>query len=234
MSEAESRQQLVDCVLMLERNGIIDYNGHCSVRVGDNRILINIGSSPRSQLTSDDICAIDLDGRLIDGQGQPPLECHLHCAIYRARTDVKAVVHAHTKWTTFLTMVGHSYQPVYAQGSLLFPVPVFDSPNSINTRAMADRLAAALGDRPAVLMKSHGAATVGANLIEAFVLVNYLEENAYRQYMATQIGRPYVFSEEELALCREKLWSASLFQRTWDHFRAKLINSQVSTLKSQG
>ncbi len=158
----------------------------------------------------------------------PPLECHLHCAIYRARTDVNAVVHAHTKWTTFLTMVGHSYEPVYAQGSLLFPVPVLDSPNSINTRAMADRLAATLGDRPAVLMKSHGAATVGANLVEAFVLVNYLEENAYRQYMATQIGRPYVFSEEELALCREKLWSASLFQRTWNHFRTKLnLKSEI-------
>ena len=128
MSEAESRQQLVDCILMLERAGIIDYNGHCSVRVGDNRILINIGSSPRSQLTSNDVCAIDLDGQLIDGRGQPPLECHLHCAIYRARADVKAVVHAHTKWTTFLTMVGHSYQPVYAQGSLLFPVPVLTRP----------------------------------------------------------------------------------------------------------
>jgi len=112
MSEAESKRQLVECVLMLERAGIIDYNGHCSVRVGDNRILINIGSCPRSQLTPDDICAIDLDGKLIDGNGNPPLECHLHCAIYRARTDVNAVVHAHPKWTTFLTMVGHSYQPV--------------------------------------------------------------------------------------------------------------------------
>ncbi len=119
MSEAESRQQLVDCILMLERADIIDYNGHCSVRVGDNRILINIGSCPRSQLTSNDICAIDLEGQLIDGKGKPPLECHLHCGIYRARTDVKAVVHAHPKWSTFLTMVGHSYQPVYAQGSLL-------------------------------------------------------------------------------------------------------------------
>src|SRR5688500_18604186 len=133
MSETESRRQLVDCVLMLERAGIIDYNGHCSVRVGDNRILINSGASPRSQLTSDDICAIDLEGQLIDGKSNPPLECHLHCAIYRARTDVKAVVHAHTKWTTFLTMVGRSYQPVYAQGSLLYPVPVLVSPSSINT-----------------------------------------------------------------------------------------------------
>ena len=222
MSEAESRQQLVDCIRMLERTDIIDYNGHCSIRVGDNRILINIGSCPRSQLTVDDICTIDLEGNLIEGKGKPPLECHLHCGIYRARADVKAVVHAHTKWSTFLTMVGQSYQPVYAQGSLLYPVPVLDSPNSINNRAMADRLAATLGDRPAAMMKSHGAVTVGKDIVEAFVLANYLEENAYRQYMATQIGKPYVFSEEELALCREKLWTASLFKRTWDHFRAKL------------
>jgi len=222
MSEAESKQQLVDCVLMLERAGIIDYNGHCSVRVGDNRILINIGSSPRSQLTSDDICAIDIEGQLIEGKGNPPLECHLHCGIYRVRTDVKAVVHGHTKWTTFLTMVGQGYQPVYAQGSLLYPVPVLDSPNSINNKPMADKLAAVLGNRPAALMKSHGALTVGRTLVEAFVLANYLEENAQRQYMAMQIGKPYSFSEQELALCREKLWTTSLFQRTWDHFRAKL------------
>ena len=30
------------------------------------------------------------------------------------------------------------------------------------------------------------------------------------------------FSEQGVALCREKLWNASLFKRTWDHFRAKL------------
>jgi ribulose-5-phosphate 4-epimerase/fuculose-1-phosphate aldolase len=87
---------------------------------------------------------------------------------------------------------------------------------------MADRLAATLGDRPAALMKSHGAVTVGKDIVEAFVLANYMEENAYRQYMALQIGKPYSFNEEERALCREKLWNANLFKRTWDHFRAKL------------
>jgi ribulose-5-phosphate 4-epimerase/fuculose-1-phosphate aldolase len=51
--------------------------------------------------------------------------------------------------------------------------------------------------------KSHGAVTVGKDIVEAFVPANYLEENAYRQYMALQIGKPYSFSEEELALCRE-------------------------------
>jgi len=222
MSEDLIKQQIVDCVRMLEQADIIDYNGHVSARVGDNRVLINIGSCQRSALTVDDICAIDLEGRMIEGRANPPLECHLHCGIYRTRPDVKAVVHAHSKWTTFLTMVGAKYLPVYAQGSLLYPVPVLDSPDSINTRAMADRLAATLGDRPAALMKSHGAAIVGKDIVEAFVLANYLEENAYRQYMAMQIGKPYEFDSRELALCREKLWNAGLFQRTWDHFSAKL------------
>jgi ribulose-5-phosphate 4-epimerase/fuculose-1-phosphate aldolase len=220
--EASLKQQLVDCIRMLEQSDIIDYNGHASIRAGDNRLLINIGSCQRSQLKVGDICTIDMEGNVIEGNGKPPLEFHLHAGIYRARADVKAVVHAHPKWSTFLTMVGERYQPVYAQGSLVYPMPVLDSPNSINNRAMADRLAATLGDRPAAMMKSHGAVTVGRDIVEAFVLANYLEENAYRQYMALQIGKPYAFSEQEVALCREKLWTASLFKRTWDHFRAKL------------
>ena len=222
MPDTALKQQLVDCIRMLEQSDIIDYNGHASIRVADNRLLINIGSCQRSQLKVGDICTIDMEGNVIEGSGRPPLEFHLHAGIYRARADVKAVVHAHPKWSTFLTMVGESYQPVYAQGSLVYPMPVLDSPNSINNRAMADRLAATLGDRPAAMMKSHGAVTVGKDIVEAFVLANYLEENAYRQYMAMQIGKPYAFSEQEVALCREKLWTASLFKRTWDHFRAKL------------
>ena len=216
------KQQLVDCIRMLERSDIIDYNGHASIRVGEDRILINIGSCQRSRLSVEDLCTIDFEGNVVEGKGKPPLEFHLHAGIYKARSDVRAIVHAHPKWSTFLTMVGESYQPVYAQGSLVYPMPVLDSPNSINNRAMADRLAATLGTRPAAMMKSHGAVTVGKDIVEAFVLANYMEENAYRQYMALQIGKPYAFGAEEVALCREKLWNPRLFQRTWDHFRAKL------------
>ncbi len=222
VSDTDLKQQLVDCIRMLERADIIDYNGHCSIRVAPDRILINSGACTRSALTTDDIVIIDSEGRLLEGTVKPPLEFHLHAGIYRAREDVNAVVHAHPKWSTFLTMTGHAYEPVFAQGVLVHPVPVLDTPNSINTREMADRLAAKLGRRPAALMKSHGAVTCGRNIVEAFVLANYLEENAHRQYMALQIGRPYLFSAEEQTLCREKLWTASLFKRTWDHFRAKL------------
>ena len=32
------------------------------------------------------------------------MEFHLHVGIYKVRPDVKAIVHAHPKWSTFLTM----------------------------------------------------------------------------------------------------------------------------------
>jgi len=223
MSETEAlKQQLVDCIRMLESSDIIDYNGHASTRAGEGRMYINIGTCQRSQLTTDDICTIDFDGNVLEGNGKPPLEFHLHAGIYKARPDVEAIVHAHPKWSTFLTMVGASYEPVYAQGTLVYPMPILDSPNSINNPDMAKRLADTLGDRPAAMMKSHGAVTCGKNIIEAFVLANYLEENAYRQYRALQIGKPYSFSEDEVAACQAKLWTETLFKRTWDHFSAKL------------
>ncbi len=218
----EQKQQLVRCIRMLERSGIMDYNGHASVRLDDRRMLINIGSCQRSQLTVDDICTIDFDGNVIDGNGKPPLEFHLHAGVYKARSDVDAVIHCHPNWSTILSTAGVEYLPVYAQGSLVYPLPVLDSPDYINNPVMAKRLTDVLGDRPAALMKAHGAMTAGKSIVDAFVLLNYLEENAQRQYMAQQIGIPYAFTEEELALCREKLWNENLFKRTWDHFSAKL------------
>jgi len=217
------KQQLVDCIRMLESSDIIDYNGHASIRAGEGRMFINIGSCQRAKLTTDDICTIDMDGNVIEGNGTPPLEFHLHAGIYKARPDVQAIVHAHPKWSTFLTMTGHDYKPVYAQGSLVYPMPVLDSPNSINNLAMAARLVETLGDRPAAMMKAHGAVTVGKSIVDAFVLANYLEENAYRQYMAMQIGTPYAFTDEECEAARAKLWTETLFKRTWEHFLSKLV-----------
>jgi L-fuculose-phosphate aldolase len=40
--------------------------------------------------------------------------------------------------------------------------------------------------------------------------------------MAMQIGEPYVFSDEEQRLSREKLKAPSLLKKTWDHYRSKI------------
>jgi L-fuculose-phosphate aldolase len=216
------KQQLVDAIRMLERAEMIDHNGHCSARRDGNSFYINSGASVRGALTMDDIVTIDLDGNLVEGSARPPLEFHIHSEIYRVRPDVKTVMHTHPKWSTFLTMVGAKFKPVYAQGVLLGEIPLMDSPLSVNTRPMGEKLAATLGRGPAALLKAHGVVVVGADIVECFALAAYVEENAYRQYMAMQIGEPYAFSEAEQQACREKLWSPNLFKKTWDHYHSKL------------
>jgi len=133
------KQQLVEAIRMLERAGYIDHNGHCSARRDENSFYINTGASVRGALTTDDIVTVDLAGNLVDGTARPPLEYHIHSEAYRARPDVNAVMHTHPQWSTFLTMTGVKYQPVYAQGVLVGDIPLMDSPLSINTRPMARR-----------------------------------------------------------------------------------------------
>ncbi|MFT8246521.1 class II aldolase/adducin family protein [Roseomonas sp. BN140053] len=222
MTEAEREQQLVDAVRMLTQAEIIDYNGHCSIRTAPDRLLINSGRSVRSHLTTDDLVEIGLDGERIRGTDAPPLEYHIHAAIYRQRPDVGAVVHGHPKWSTYLSMVGEAFAPVYAQGTLLGEVPLFPNPLSVNTGAAGAALAQTLGAGRAVLLRSHGAVVVGADIVESFALALYLEDNAQRQYMARALGRPYVFTPEEQAACRENLWKRNLFQKAWDHQKARV------------
>jgi L-fuculose-phosphate aldolase len=213
---------LVDAIRMLTRAELVDYSGHCSARRDGQSFYINSGTSIRSTLTVEDIVAIDLDGELREGTARPPLEFPLHAEIYRARPDVRVVMHTHPKWSTLLTMVGAPFRPVFPQGALLGNVPVLDSPLSVNTRDMGARAAGVLGSGPALLLKSHGAVVVGTDIVECFALAIYLEENACRQYMAMQIGSPYVFSDAEQEACRARLASPALFQKAWDHYRVKL------------
>jgi len=220
MATHAQQSGLAEAIRILTRSGLIDHSGHGSVRRDARTFDINSGASIRATVTDADIVAIDLDGQLVEGAARPPLEFPIHAAIYRARPDVGAIMHTHPRWSTLLTMVGAPYRPVFGQGALLGDVPVFDSPLSVNTVARGEELAAALGGGQAVLLKSHGAVIAGADLLECFALSVYLEENACRQYQAMQIGEPYVLSEAEQAACRQRLWSAGLFQKAWEHYRA--------------
>ena len=213
---------LVDAIRMLTRAELVDYGGHCSARRDAGSFYINSGASIRSTLTAGDIVAVDFDGAPQQGTARPPLEFPLHAEIYRARPDVHVVMHTHPKWSTLLTMVGAPLRPVYPQGALLGEVPVLDSPLSVNTPEMGARAARVLGAGRALLLKSHGAVVVGTGVVECFALAIYLEENACRQYMAMQIGTPYVLSEAEQEACRARLGSPALLQKVWDHHRVKL------------
>ena len=220
---AELRQQLADALSMMERAEVIDFNGHMSCRLpGTANILINAGKSVRSNLSAADIIEIDLDGKPVGHEVVPPMEFHLHSAIYRARPDVNAVAHTPPVWSTLFSSAGEAVQPVTMQAAVMGPVQAFAKTASINQRPLAEELAAALGPHRVILLKSHGAVTVGADIVEAFVVAIYLEETAKRQYLARAIGTPYVLTAGEVDTIGANLRKPHLLKKVWDYHLGRL------------
>jgi L-ribulose-5-phosphate 4-epimerase len=219
----ELKQQLADALRMMERAEVIDFNGHMSCRLpGTDHVLINSGKSVRSALTAADIIAIDMEGKPVAGDVVPPMEFHIHTEIYRRRPDVNAVAHTHPVWSTLFSMTGQKVEPVTMQAAVMGPVQTFARTASINQKALAEELAAALGPHRVVMLKSHGAVVVGADIVEAFVLGIYLEETARRQYLARALGTPYTLSAAEVETIGANLRKPHLLKKVWDYHHAKL------------
>jgi ribulose-5-phosphate 4-epimerase/fuculose-1-phosphate aldolase len=217
------RQQLADALSMMERAEVIDFNGHMSCRLpGTDHVLINAGKSVRSALGADDIIAIDMDGKPVEGDVVPPMEFHIHTEIYRRRPDVNAVAHTHPLWSTLFSMTGNRVEPVTMQAAVMGPVRLFDKTASINQKPLAEELAAALGDDRVVMLKSHGAVIAGSDVVEAFVLAIYLEETARRQYLARALGTPYALTAAEVETIGTNLRKPHLLRKVWDYHHAKL------------
>jgi len=219
----ERRQQLADALSMMERAEVIDFNGHMSCRIpGTDHVLINSGKSVRSALTAEDIIAIDMDGKPVEGDVVPPMEFHIHTEIYRRRPDVGAVAHTHPVWSTLFSMTGVPLEPVIMQAAVMGPVRVFPKTASINQKGLGEEVAAALGPDRVMMLKSHGAVVVGADIVEAFVLAIYLEETARRQYLARALGTPQALSAAQAQAIGANLRKPNLFQKVWDYHHAKL------------
>jgi L-fuculose-phosphate aldolase len=219
--EPSLRLELTQAIAILERSGIIDFNGHFSVRLDDGTILINTGDSVRSRITPEDFVVVGANGEISEHRPRPPAELPLHIAVYQARPDVRAVVHGHPKWSTLLSSAGRDYQIVMPQGALLGEVPVYPSPMSVNNSRIAGAIAKKLGSRRAALLRSHGSVVAGNDVLEVTVLAIYLELNAERQVMGAGLGAPYVFTPEETASLQKGLEKRGLFEKCWNYYLAK-------------
>ena len=123
-------QDLVIANRILAREEVVDAYGHVSVRHPDdpNRFLIARSLAPEL-VGAEDIVDLDLDGQPVrDEQRSLYLERFIHAAIFAARPDVMAVVHAHAEDTLpFSITAATRLRPVIHSGSFVgTEVPVWD------------------------------------------------------------------------------------------------------------
>jgi HCOMODA/2-hydroxy-3-carboxy-muconic semialdehyde decarboxylase len=201
--------QLVVANRILANEEIVDAYGHVSVRHPEDpqRYLISRSLAPEL-VRPEDIMEIRMDGSPPAGDPRTPyLERFIHGAIYEARPDVQAVVHAHAEDVLPFTISREALRPVIHSGSFIgAKVPVWDiaerfgeGTNLLVTDVDQGRdLAGALGTNNVALMRGHGFAAAARTLIEVVRMSVYLPRNARAQFRAMQLGGFKPLSQGEI------------------------------------
>jgi ribulose-5-phosphate 4-epimerase/fuculose-1-phosphate aldolase len=124
----------------------------------------------------------------------------MHLAIYGARSDVGAVVHAHPPTATAFAVAGEP-MPAQVLPELACQVgPVATVPYfTPGTPAAATAFAPYLADHDAFLMANHGAATVGPSLEAAHLRMESLEHAARILLAARLLGRVTPLTDAQFA-----------------------------------
>ena len=77
--DAELKASVAIASRILNAEGILDYSGHVSARAPHrDAYFIQAGSDPRSDLMPDRLLLVDFDGRVLEGDGKPPIEAAIH------------------------------------------------------------------------------------------------------------------------------------------------------------
>ena len=121
----------------------------------------------------------------------------MHLAIYKAREDVGAIVHAHPLYGSVLAVAGRPLELVLDEMTPYIGGPVsVTSFSPSGSQELADKVVEALGNKSAALIANHGTVCTGKNLSRAFQLTKYMEKWAHIYIQALSLGNPHTIPEE--------------------------------------
>jgi len=166
-------------------------SGNVSMRIDsdDTLLALTATSVPWARFALDDVLVVDFDVEPVVGDGVPSSESLTHLAVYRARPDVRAVIHTHSVYASAFAAAARPIPPVLDEQLVALggAVEVAEYGASASDD-LAEHCVGALGDRAAVLLRNHGVVGVGRTMDEALAVVELVERVAKVHLLAAQIG----------------------------------------------
>jgi ribulose-5-phosphate 4-epimerase/fuculose-1-phosphate aldolase len=218
-SENNLLGQLSDDVLFGARvlyRELDDIFGHVSGRLPqvakrEGLLFARMRIAPKP-LDPDEVMEIDFSCRRITGKQHVSGETFIHTEIYKSRPEVCSVVHAHPPHVVILSATGRKLE-TFNPSSISFRggVPVLGS-QLIYQAEDGREIAQSLGDGKAVILKNHGAVTIGRTVAEAVVNMYLLDRAAYAHLIA---GNDLKAWEPDETYLRVSDQSYKFLWRTW-------------------
>jgi L-fuculose-phosphate aldolase len=157
-----------------ESGAVSSHGGNMSVRAGD-RVFITRTGSMLGRLGPGDV----LETSLVECGDPADADCSVELVVHRAiyaRTDARAIVHAHTAHTIARSFAADVIVPVDSESHLrLQDAPVVSARESVGSAEAGEALASALSGRRIAVLRGHGPFAKGSSLEDAFQAVSCLE-----------------------------------------------------------
>ncbi|MCB9746462.1 MAG: class II aldolase/adducin family protein [Alphaproteobacteria bacterium] len=189
--EERLRREVLETSHALHARGwVANHDGNVTAALGEGRYLATPTSESKGAVTAESLIVVDGEGALLAGTRKGFSELKLHLAAYRARADVRAVLHAHPPSATGLAVAGvplgepFMAEPVVSLGREI-PLLPFAMPGEND----AD-IAQALGRADALMLGNHGVLTVGPDLETCLLRMELVEHLARIFLVAQQVGGP--------------------------------------------
>ncbi len=196
------KEQICDiCHKMWQLGWVAANDGNVSARLDDGTFLATPTGISKSMITPEKIVRMDAQMNILEALPgyKPSSETKMHMRCYQERADVGAVVHAHPPTATGYAVAGKHLdeytmiETVIAIGSI--PVTPYGTPS---TYEVPDAITPYLQEHDVLLLKNHGALTMGQDLLTAYYRMETLELyakislNAHLLGGAQEIPRPKI------------------------------------------
>lgn len=187
------KKEVVETAQKLTEKGyLMATGGNLSVRIpGRNAMAVTPSNYDYMKMVPDDVCVLDLDLNVLEGDRQPSVESALHAGIYKTRRDVNAVVHTHQVYASALAVLGAPIPALFDEqarflGRSVEIIPYAPSGTSFLTKRVVK---AVKSNNNAYIMKNHGVLCLGHYLERAAHNVEIVEKCSHAYLLALCTGR---------------------------------------------
>ncbi len=194
------RDQITEIIRRIYHAGLTTTSGgNISVKDGEGNIWVTPSAIDKGTLQRKDIVCVKSDGS-VSGHHKPSSEFPFHKAIYDARPDIKAVIHAHPPALVSFSIVRRLPNMNIIPQAKHICGPIGYAPYAIpGGEELGKKIAAEFKKGfDAVIMENHGTVVGGTDLKDAFVRFETLEFSARTIINASTIGNPSYLHDRQI------------------------------------
>jgi L-fuculose-phosphate aldolase len=204
-ADLERCEALVKACRELTRQGLtFGTSGNISVRRDEGSFFISPTGSVYEELEAADIALLQFDGRWF-GRRRPSSEWRFHRDLLRARADVGAIVHTHSRYATALACTGRGIPAFHYMVAVTGDIEIRCTPyHTFGSQELSDAVLETVRGSNACLLGNHGVIAMGTDLAAALTLAGEVENLAAQYTTALTVGDVRILDAAEMRRVVEK------------------------------